>query len=324
MSTIAERRTSLVVGPILADAATMGLHWIYNQNDIKNKFEAGSKSMSGAFFEPPSCPYYSYKSGYLSPYGDELLPLLRSFSASEIFDNESIATVYYNFLKSYEGRLNHVSNSFIDNWDSGKAWSECAVADDQANGMIRVPLTVARYVGKAELLDRVSDVVNMFQVSSLSLEVSYLSAIILERILQSNCTPKEAIASVIEGPSDDRVTEPMKKYVRFSLNDTLVTDLAKLNAKLSEKLEFFPALKLGGKVMEAVLTTMDVTEAIRVVEVSEEDRGLVTSAYDDMRSDDTEISVTLEQCISSIGLSCAMPGSYTCNQILSFFDCCMI
>ena len=63
-----------MLGAFVADAATMPLHWIYDTAALAAKVDGGEP----AFFEPPSCPFYNYEPGRLSPYGDEALALLES------------------------------------------------------------------------------------------------------------------------------------------------------------------------------------------------------------------------------------------------------
>ena len=56
-----------------------------SQNQIADLIEleslASTKAMTASaidFYPNPSCPFYSYPVGALSPYGDELLPVLES------------------------------------------------------------------------------------------------------------------------------------------------------------------------------------------------------------------------------------------------------
>lgn len=135
------RAQTLIASSLLADAATMGLHWIYNQQDIATKI---SGRQGGEFFEPPSCPFYTYESGKFSPYGDEIIPVLRSMATEGALNFEHAAATSYEYLKSYEGRLNHCSKLFIENRDAGKDWRHAGADDHQTQGIIKVPLLVAR------------------------------------------------------------------------------------------------------------------------------------------------------------------------------------
>lgn len=47
----------------MADAATMGLHWIYDQAKIQTLLADKGKQSSPEFYEPPSCPFYQVGTG---------------------------------------------------------------------------------------------------------------------------------------------------------------------------------------------------------------------------------------------------------------------
>jgi hypothetical protein len=54
--------------------------------------------------DPPSCAYYTYELGKLSPYGDELLPVARTMAATGAFEAAQVAPAYYEFFSTYPGR----------------------------------------------------------------------------------------------------------------------------------------------------------------------------------------------------------------------------
>jgi hypothetical protein len=45
-----------------------------------------------------------------------------------------------------------ILQSLIELHDAGKPWDECSTVDQQANGIAKVPILVARFAGKADLL----------------------------------------------------------------------------------------------------------------------------------------------------------------------------
>ena len=59
----------MVLSSLMSDAACMPLHWIYDQETVQAKVDAAGGR--AAFFHTPSCPFYTYPVGVLSPYGDE-------------------------------------------------------------------------------------------------------------------------------------------------------------------------------------------------------------------------------------------------------------
>jgi ADP-ribosylglycohydrolase len=69
-----DRARAALIGAFVADAATMPLHWIYPTKQIRDIIGDAKPE----FYEKPSSPFYSYKLGDLSPYGEEAFLLLRS------------------------------------------------------------------------------------------------------------------------------------------------------------------------------------------------------------------------------------------------------
>ncbi len=69
---IRERLQAAVRGALGADAATMPLHWIYSEKEIREL--VGSSDPS--FHSPPATKFYQKALGELSVYGDELQPLI--------------------------------------------------------------------------------------------------------------------------------------------------------------------------------------------------------------------------------------------------------
>ncbi|GIL86715.1 hypothetical protein Vretifemale_14962 [Volvox reticuliferus] len=106
-SELGARALGCVIGSALADAAAMGVHWVYDlalMDEIERErrlLAAASASPSSQssdclssvccsgehpfaygleFMEPPRSPFYSYSSGRNSPYGEQTLVLLRSLA----------------------------------------------------------------------------------------------------------------------------------------------------------------------------------------------------------------------------------------------------
>lgn len=165
-----------------------------------------------AFYPVPSCPYFTYPVGASSPYGDEILPLLR-FLAGEggkkegkggreeggAFDAEGFAKASFEFLKEYKGRLNHVSKLFVEAREAGKEGVAAAVDDSQAHGLIKVPLMVARYYGcpslpssVSPLLQAVESAVRVHQQNDLSVACSLAFAALLHHLIVEGGSVRDA------------------------------------------------------------------------------------------------------------------------------------
>jgi hypothetical protein len=57
-ATQADRAQGAILGSLVADTATMGLHWIYDLTKLQGLLQEHGRAASPCFFEPPSCPFY--------------------------------------------------------------------------------------------------------------------------------------------------------------------------------------------------------------------------------------------------------------------------
>lgn len=68
-----------MLGAVVADAAAMGVHWVYDIKELDRLFDlrqsaeaAGQSEVGLDYFEPPQSPFFSYENGRASPYGEQV------------------------------------------------------------------------------------------------------------------------------------------------------------------------------------------------------------------------------------------------------------
>jgi hypothetical protein len=321
-----ERARMMILGGFLADAATMGLHWVYDQKEIADL--VSTRNQSGVFFNPPINKYYNYENGRLSPYGDENLPLVDYLATSKnSFDTEAFSTTAYNFFSGYGGRLNHAIKQFVENRSAGKPFAECVAVDHQANGIIKMPLIVARYgsrsgagdgSGSAILMDAAEKSVRSLQDSDMSVAAAQLLALVLERVLDTGCTPEEAVRWA--GESDVAPAE-VKPALAFVLNDALLLQWTHLRATLLNR---EGGAALAGRLFPVVLASpaASVEAAVgALLQVqsdgessgglfSDEEKGFLSAALETAAGLDLpDEGYSLQTRVAAMGLSCALPAS---------------
>lgn len=171
-----------VVGAFVADAATMGLHWIYDGG--KMAALVGARA-APEFYEPPSCPFYSYESGALSPYGDEVFPLLELVATTGTFDAAAFGDASYRAAKAYPGRLNHVFKELVAKGDAGKRYPDLASESVDLHGATKVPVLVARYrdAELPELLDIVRTATRVHQIGTEAEDAAVAVAVLLRQVI---------------------------------------------------------------------------------------------------------------------------------------------
>lgn len=306
--------SSMIKASLISDAASMPLHWIYNQDIILEKLGENAL-VDSSFFPTPSCPYYSYPFGVYSPYGDESIPIMRSLSSVGAYEHDDVATKMVDFFsiytektieKDYVGRLSHVPTLFLEARRAGKPWEECNFDDYQAYGIAKVPLIVARYAGSPELETHIKSLVQILQKNELSLESSVLVGKLLERILLHSESPSIALENLLHSPG---LSDFQKNVISFVTSDSKIrqwvsliesltatdpTKIPKLKAKLL--LHFF---RHHGDSLQ---------EAIETVSLEVEDFEFLQASYN-LNTISSDVELTPMRIGKAIGMSCALPDA---------------
>lgn len=196
LTAVQRRAAAAVLGSFVADAATMGLHWIYDMAELQARLAAGpgSRAVAPEFHEPPACPYYDYPSGALSPYGDEALVLLRCMCASKGGELEPVefADALFGWAKEYRqggGFIDHATQGFLTHMLAGRQWPECGAEDKQANCLGKVAMLVARYAGTGKLVQKVTDAVRVHQNHNQAVCFAVAAALVLEQVVLGSSLP---------------------------------------------------------------------------------------------------------------------------------------
>lgn len=114
----------LITGAFVADAASMGLHWIYDQNHIQKI------APSNPEFRTPSAADYKDVPGYFahenrvagdqSQYGHQALVMLRSLHANDGHFNvnhySQLFRKYFGYGGDYIGYIDHATRETLDNF----------------------------------------------------------------------------------------------------------------------------------------------------------------------------------------------------------------
>lgn len=74
----------------------------------------------------------------MTPYGDEILPLLQSMLDQGGLVGAHYTDTSYKFFKAYKGRLNGVPKQLMKHIEIGRKWPHAGVVDNQAHCIIKV------------------------------------------------------------------------------------------------------------------------------------------------------------------------------------------
>ena len=117
------RRENMILGALVADAAAMGLHWIYDQDHIK-KIAPGAPEFTApeaqnyegvmAFFA-----HSTRANGAQSQYGEQALVMLRMLAAQGGFTAADFAEAFrahFGYGGAYVGYIDHATRDTLDNF----------------------------------------------------------------------------------------------------------------------------------------------------------------------------------------------------------------
>lgn len=254
-----QRALAAVVGGFVGDAATMGLHWIYDDAKM-TELVAQQKPHGPEFMDPPSCPFYSYANGALSPYGDEIFPLLQDVATRGEFNPVEFGTVSYLAAKAYTGRLNHVFKELVVKGDAGLKYPNLASESKDAHGAIKVPVLVARYLDNTDtLLQKVREATKVHQIGEEAEDAAVAVALLLQQVVLGTSIA-DAIASLV---SNEQVGSATRTSIQEVLDDVSAKKFPDATAAIAQfgKSCGLPGVLKGS--LFVLLTSSGYTESVR-------------------------------------------------------------
>lgn len=213
---IRARAKAAILGGLLADHATMGLHWIYKPEQLAEVLAARPGSQEAPeFYEPPACPFYKVPSGEPSPYGYELYALLKYLAEDaqgtpvDQLDGTALAKSLAASYTASTGYLNKSSKYVQAAVAEGKSYPETGHPEDaQANAFVKAPAVVALLAGKPALRSVTEVAVRVQQNNDAAAKAGLAGALLLEKVVLGASAAEAAawIASPESGiPEETRV-----------------------------------------------------------------------------------------------------------------------
>jgi ADP-ribosylglycohydrolase len=129
-----------VVGAFVADALSLGVHWVYNTGVIDKKFGRVER-----YYDPLTSYHKGKLAGDFTHYGDQMLVLLESLSGADAFDAVRFAGLWQAFFSSYNGYFDQATTTTLENMNTGKKLTESGSASDDLAGASRMAPLVAVY-----------------------------------------------------------------------------------------------------------------------------------------------------------------------------------
>lgn len=209
------RALGAVLGAVVADAAAMGVHWVYDPKELDRLYGVRQSMLSAEaeevgldFFQPPQSPFFSYESGRASPYGEQTLALLAS-----LVDQQGLHPLRYaealarQFGTGWDGYRDASLKGFLRHYYRGRRPPRTGAHDWQANCFTRLGPVVAAYhaggeeEGLALLLTAVERATRVTQNTDRAVAWARAGAAVLARVI-SGAPVNDAVAGVVSELTD--------------------------------------------------------------------------------------------------------------------------
>lgn len=146
MTDFQNKKSGLLLGSFVADALSLGVHWIYDVNELSNKFGYVSD-----YYAPGFDSYHPKKqAGEQSHVGDQALRLAKFLSRYRAWSAESFIMDWLTMWADYGDYFDHATKATLQNIEDGKAPTAAASESDELAGAARIAPLVAFYADKPE------------------------------------------------------------------------------------------------------------------------------------------------------------------------------
>lgn len=132
---------NIVLSSLIADALSLGSHWIYNQDEIAATFASVRE------YHAPATSYHPGKrGGDFTHYGDQAMILLRSLPGNGCFDLKTFAGDWVTFWENPDTRsyLDGATRETLENLRTGSAVESASSSSNDIAGAARLGVLFAR------------------------------------------------------------------------------------------------------------------------------------------------------------------------------------
>ena len=141
------RIKAAVIGAFVADALSLGVHWVYNTGVIDKKLGRVEH-----YYDPLTSYHKGKSAGDFTHYGDQTLVLLESVSSGGGYDAHRFAGMWRTFFADYGGYFDQATKTTLKNMDAGKDLTDSASDSDDLAGASRLAALVFVYHDDLEQL----------------------------------------------------------------------------------------------------------------------------------------------------------------------------
>ena len=205
-----------IYGALVADAFSLGGHWVYDPAEIKAKFPKLEE-----LHDPMTQYHGKKKAGEFTHYGDQCMWLLESLSLEKEFSLASFSSRWKEYMSDYSGYIDGASKTTLENLKAGKSAIESGSSSQDLSVVGRIaPLALLYADEQKEFEDAAVLQSKMTHDSHESIIATHFFSQLLYLVLQGN-TPKNSILVMLEESKDEKVTAWMKAALASVEHDSI-------------------------------------------------------------------------------------------------------
>lgn len=203
MRDLDQHANAMIWGALVADAASLGFHWLYDQPRIKTLVPERPE------FHPPTPSDYDDVPGYfahghkragdLSHYGEQAMVMLETLQGGQDYDSaryQETFQSYFGYGGSFHGYIDGATRDALDNMAAEKRPSG---SDDlQMPALCKLPALLARHHAHPEIMNMIEDAVRVTNNSDIAVAYGQVTGQLLTRAL-SGTPDLAAIADQANG-----------------------------------------------------------------------------------------------------------------------------
>jgi ADP-ribosylglycohydrolase len=206
-----DKRQALVWGAFAADSLALGAHWIYDPQEIGERF-----GIVDRLLEPAPDSYHAGKrAGEFTHYGDQTLVLLESVAAKGgAFDLHDFSMRWRRLFQDYRGYVDKATRATLENFKEGRNPRQSGSSSSDLAGASRIAPIVFALAGDPEAcLEAARAQTAMTHNHPQVVEAAAFFALTTLRVLEGR-RPSRALA---EAASEMPASPQLQEWVRRGL-----------------------------------------------------------------------------------------------------------
>lgn len=218
------RAFNMLLGSLVGDAASMGFHWLYDQEQIK------AVSGDNVTFRTPNHSdyqdkgYFAHegkKAGQASQYGAQLLSMVDSIARTGRFDLPDYVQSFrqwFDYGGKWVGYIDHPTKNTLLNIAKAEEFEQpvvrCGADDQQLPALSKLPALIARHYADEQLSELVESAVRATNNNQFAVDCALVVTDILCSVLQG-VSPADAVTKA-RAIASGKVLEKMDEAISLS------------------------------------------------------------------------------------------------------------